>query len=135
MKKTIVWSPEARADLRRIPRGDAMRILQAIDRFVNNSEVATDIKNTFFNGNPEYFRDKVQQLVEEFNLSTDDIKDLSIAALIAKMLGMTGSDQSRSQLGWLQQMAGGLGLSDNRVATLQLDASAVGKSGKNSKQS
>jgi len=105
---------------------------KAVDRFVNNSEVATDVKNTFFNGNPEYFRDKVQQLVEEFNLSTDDIKDLSIAALIAKMLGMTGSDQTRSQLSWLQQMAGSIGMSDAQVATLKLDANGVSEAGKHS---
>lgn len=106
---------------------DSVKGGKAIDRFVNNSEVAMDIKNTFFNGNPEYFRDKVQQLVGEFNLSTDDIKDLSIAALITKMLGMTGSDQVRTQLDWLKQMAGGLGMSDKRVATLQLDSNQVGK--------
>ena len=29
---------------------------KAIDRFVYNSKVATDIKQTFFDGNPEYFR-------------------------------------------------------------------------------
>jgi uncharacterized membrane protein YqiK len=106
---------------------DSVKGGKAIDRFVNNSEVAMDIKNTFFNGNPEYFRDKVQQLVGEFNLSTDDIKDLSIAALITKMLGLTGSDQVRTQLDWLKQMAGGLGMSDKQVATLQLDSNQVGK--------
>ncbi|MEM8945106.1 MAG: flotillin family protein [Planctomycetota bacterium] len=99
---------------------------KAIDRFVNNSEVASDVKNTFFNGNPEYFRDKVQQLVTEFNLSTDDVKDLSIAALIAKMIGMANSDQSRSQLTWLDQMAASLGMSDERVDTLKLGSAGVG---------
>ncbi|MEM9659984.1 MAG: flotillin family protein, partial [Planctomycetota bacterium] len=90
--------------------------------FVYNSEVATDVKNTFFNGNPEYFRDKLQQLVGQFDLSTDDIKDLSIAALIAKMLGLAGNDESRSQLQWLQQAAANIGLADKKAATLQLEA-------------
>lgn len=111
---------------------DSVKGGKAVDRFVNNSEVATDVKNTFFNGNPEYFRDKVQQLVTEFNLSTDDVKDLSIAALIAKMIGMANSDQSRSQLGWLEQMAASLGMSDERVATLRLDDAGVGQSGNDS---
>lgn len=111
---------------------DSVKGGKAVDRFVNNSEVATDVKNTFFNGNPEYFRDKVQQLVTEFNLSTDDVKDLSIAALIAKMIGMANSDQSRSQLGWLEQMAASLGMSDERVATLRLDDAGVGQSGDDS---
>lgn len=111
---------------------DSVKGGKAVDRFVNNSEVATDVKNTFFNGNPEYFRDKVQQLVTEFNLSTDDVKDLSIAALIAKMIGMANSDQSRSQLGWLEQMAASLGMSDERVATLRLDDAGVGQSSNDS---
>jgi len=106
---------------------DSVKGGKAIDRFVNNSEVASDVKNTFFNGNPEYFRDKVQHLVSEFNLSTDDVKDLSIAALIAKMIGMAGSDQSRSQLSWLDQMASSLGMSEERVSTLRLDAPGVGQ--------
>ena len=89
-----------------------------------------DVKNTFFNGNPEYFRDKVQQLVTEFNLSTDDVKDLSIAALIAKMIGMANSDQSRSQLSWLDQMAASLGMSDERVSTLKLGNAGVGSDSK-----
>ena len=32
---------------------------KAIDRFVYNSKVATDIKDTFFDGNAEYFRDQM----------------------------------------------------------------------------
>lgn len=106
---------------------DSVKGGKAVDRFVNNSETITDVKNTFFNGNPEYFRDKVQQLVTEFNLSTDDVKDLSIAALIAKMIGMANSDQSRSQLGWLDQMAASLGMSDERVSTLKLGDPGVGQ--------
>ena len=33
---------------------------KAVDRFVHNSEVLTDVKNTFFNGNPEYFSQKLE---------------------------------------------------------------------------
>ncbi len=41
---------------------------KAIDRFVYNSRVATDIKDTFFDGNPEYLRDKLRSLAEQMNL-------------------------------------------------------------------
>ncbi|MCG8583306.1 MAG: flotillin family protein, partial [Pirellulales bacterium] len=102
---------------------------KAVDRFVHNSEVLTDVKNTFFNGNPEYFRDKLQQLVAQFDLSTDDIKDLSIAALIAKMLGMTSSDETRGELNRLLDMFKGFGVANDRVSTLKLEAPGVGKKG------
>ena len=101
---------------------DSVKGGKAVDRFVYNSEVATDIKNTFFNGNPEYFRDKLQQLVGQFDLSTDDIKDLSVAALIGKMLGLAGTEENRSQLNYLQEMASNIGLSNEKASTLRLES-------------
>ena len=83
----------------------------------------TDVKNTFFNGNPDFFRDKLQSLVQQFDLSTNDIKDLSIAALITKMLGLSGSDEVRGELQRLLGMAKDSGLSSNKVASLNLEVS------------
>lgn len=97
---------------------DSVKGGKAVDRFVHNSEVLTDVKNTFFNGNPEYFRDKTMQLVEQFNLSTDDIKDLSISAVLLKMLGMTDADETRSELNRLLDTVKQLGVSDKRLAAL-----------------
>lgn len=97
---------------------------KAVDRLVHNSEVLTDVKNTFFNGNPDYFRDKLQQLIGQFDLSSDDVKDLSIAALIAKMLGMTGSDETRGELNRLLASFKNLGLSEQKASMMMLDAGA-----------
>lgn len=91
---------------------------KAIDRFVYNSRVATDIKQTFFDGNASYFHDKLTGLVEQFDLSTDDIKDLSIAALIAKLLGAANTDDVRAQLTNLLGMAGTAGVADQKVAKI-----------------
>ena len=89
----------------------------------------TDVKNTFFNGNPEYFRDRMQSLVSELNLSTDDIKDLSIVALIGKMIGMADSEGIKSELGRLLGLAKEAGLIDEKVATLKLEEDGVAKKG------
>jgi hypothetical protein len=94
---------------------------KAIDRFVYNSRVATDIKDTFFDGNAGYFRDKLLGLVEQFNLSTDDVKDLSIAALIAQLMGLAKTDDIRSQLTSLLGMAGSVGVADQKVAKLVIE--------------
>lgn len=102
---------------------DSIKGGKAVDRFVYNSGVATDVKNTFFNGNPDYFQDKLRGLVDQFNLSTDDIKDLSIAALIGRMLTLTDSDETRSELHRLLGMARDVGLSGKRVASLNLSKS------------
>jgi len=80
------------------------------------------VKNTFFNGNPDYFKEKLEQLIDQFNLSAGDVKDLSVAALIAKMMGMADSDETKSELTRLLDMVKGLGISDNKASTLKIGA-------------
>ena len=41
-KKTVIWSPEARADLRAIDRQTALRILRSIDSYLTTG--AGDVK-------------------------------------------------------------------------------------------
>lgn len=88
---------------------------KSIDRFVNNSQVATDVKNTFFSGNPEQFKEGLAQLIDQFNLNGSEIRDLSVAALIAQLMSSGGSDGMRSQLVNLLGMAGSLNLADQSV--------------------
>ena len=99
---------------------DAVKGGKAVDRFVNNSGVLTDMKNTFFNGNPDYFKDKLQEFIGQFGMSSDDVKDLSIAALIGKMLVLADSEESRSDLGRMLNMVKGIGIGERRVSTLNL---------------
>lgn len=94
---------------------------KAIDRFVYNSKVATDIKETFFDGNAEYFKDQLQELISQFNLDPDGVKDLSIAALIAKMMGMADTNEIRSQLASLLSIAGTANAADQKVGRLLTD--------------
>ncbi|MEO1614600.1 MAG: SPFH domain-containing protein [Planctomycetota bacterium] len=98
---------------------------KAIDRFVYNSRVATDIKDTFFDGNAEYFTDQLKKMIEQFNLDTDGVKDLSIAALIAKMMGLAGTDDVRSQLTSLLSMAGTANVADQKAGRLLGSAPAT----------
>lgn len=106
---------------------------KAIDRFVYNSKVATDIKDTFFDGNADYFRDQLASLIEQFNLDTDGVKDLSIAALIAKLMGMAKTDDVRTQLTGLLSMAGTANVADQKASrVLQASAKPAGNNGKSS---
>lgn len=91
---------------------------KAIDRFVYNSRVATDIKDTFFDGNSEYFSNSLNELMGSFNMDSDSVKDLSIAALIAKMLGLANTDDVRSQLSSLLSMASTAGITQQKAGTL-----------------
>lgn len=100
---------------------------KAIDRFVYNSRVATDVKDTFFNGNPDYFRDQLMNLTSQFNLDTGDVKDLSVAALIAKLMGMANTDDVRSQLTSLLGMAGTANITNKSVGTITGNVSTPAK--------
>ena len=97
---------------------DAVKGGKAIDRFITNSSVLSDVKNTFFNGSPDQFKEGLARLVDQFNLSSGEIKDLSVAALIAQMLAMGGTDAIRGQLVSLLGMAGSLNLADKPVGKL-----------------
>ena len=100
---------------------DSVKSGKAVDRMVHSSQTLTDVKNTFFNGNPEYFQEKLQSLVAQFDLSTDDVKDLSVAALIYRMLDLTKSDETRGELRRLLGSVTSLGWSDQSAAsTLKL---------------
>ncbi len=111
---------------------DSIKGGKAVDRFVHNSEVLTDVKNSFFNGNPDYFRDKLQDFVGQFNMSFDDVKDLSIAALIGKMLTQSESDETTSELQRLLTMVKGTGLADKKVGTLNIGGQTLTIGGKDS---
>lgn len=91
---------------------------KAIDRFVYNSKVATDIKNTFFNGDPNSFKKNLGDMMAQFNLKTSDVKDLSVAALVAQLLASGGSEGLQSQLVNLLGIAGSLNLADQSVGSV-----------------
>lgn len=68
---------------------------KSYDRLVNNSQVLTDIKKTFITGDPEYFKKQLQEIVGRFNLTSEDIKNLSIAGAVNKMMkNADGSDKT-----------------------------------------
>ncbi|MFV0443961.1 MAG: flotillin family protein [Planctomycetaceae bacterium] len=101
---------------------------KAVDRFVDNSSVITDVKNTFFDGQGEGdFRENLQRFTQQFGMSFEDVKDLSVAALIGKLLLESDDDGTTSTLKRIQRWVKSQGLLDQKVATLGLAAESVGK--------
>jgi len=60
-----------------------------VDRLVDNSSVLSDVKNTFFTGDPMQFKNEVGRYIDMFGITTEDMKNLSVAALIGQMMGLT----------------------------------------------
>ncbi len=72
-----------------------------VDRLVNESRVLTDIKETFFNGDPDHFKHELNRYIDMFGVTSADLKNLSVAALIGQMMGLTDNSDV---LGRLQSM-------------------------------
>ncbi|MCA9075099.1 MAG: flotillin family protein [Planctomycetaceae bacterium] len=107
---------------------DSIKAGKSVDRWVNNSHVLTDVKETFFagNGNGD-FRANLKQFTDHFGLSFEDVKDLSVAALLGKMLLDSDDDVITAGLKKLQRTVTSMGLSDKKVAALGLAAAAEDK--------
>lgn len=59
---------------------------KSVDRLVDSSQVLQDVKDTFINGDPEYFKSQLKSLADRFNLNAEDLKNLSIASAIHKLM-------------------------------------------------
>jgi len=59
---------------------------KSVDRVVGNSDVLKDIKDTLITEDADYFQRQLKTLVGRFNLSSQDLMNLSIAGAIGKMM-------------------------------------------------
>jgi flotillin len=108
---------------------DSIKAGKSVDRWVNNSHVLTDVKETFFSGNGNGdFRANLRHFTDHFGLSFEDVKDLSVAALIGRMLLDSDDDAITAGLKKLQRTVTSMGLSEKKVAAVGLAAAAEEKS-------
>lgn len=92
-----------------------------VDRLVGNSEVLGDVKSTFFNGgDAEYFKTQMQEFIDTFGVGSDDVKNLTIAALISKMMNDSKDGGVISQLTGLMNMAQNAGLANSTGSKFNL---------------
>ncbi len=94
-----------------------------VDRLVSNSEVLGSVKDTFFhvNGNGEVdFKMNLQRFINQFGMNSDDVRNLSVSALLLKM--MTNADDStKDALKQLTTTATAMGIADKAVHSFGLN--------------
>ena len=85
---------------------------KTIDRLVNTSSVLTDVKDTFFNGDGEYFKNQLKGFIDKFNINTESLKNLSISALIQHMISQSSEGNDKTMLNKILDMVKASGLTD-----------------------
>lgn len=88
---------------------------KSVDRMVSNSEVLSDVKETFFNGDPDYFKAQLREWAGQFGVSSEDVKNLTVGAALAQFLG-SASGETRSKLISLLGAADRFGLADEKAS-------------------
>ena len=89
---------------------------KTIDGMVENSDVLTDVKNTFFDGSGD-FKEKLQGFIDKFGVSTEDLKNLTTAVLLNKISNKVDGEDK----GIIESMIGtvkSLGIGDKTVDQL-----------------
>ncbi|MBD3904884.1 SPFH domain-containing protein [Chryseobacterium sp. Ch-15] len=86
---------------------------KGLDKFISHSENATLIKENLL-GDGENIIGKVMGMVEKYNVSSEDIKNMSIASLIFKLNGVA-NQQERGLLERAMDMAKHLGVDQKPI--------------------
>ena len=89
-----------------------------VDRLIGASDNLVDLKETFFNGDGDYFQDQVKAFVDKFGLSSDDLKNLSISAALGQLMAAAEDGESKGAISRLLDIAEKAGLKDKPVASL-----------------
>ena len=96
---------------------------RSLDRLVNNSQTLTDVKGTFFNGDPDHFKNQLRTWIKDLGLSTEDVKNLTVSALLTKLMSKADDSGTKSLIRQAQKMAKDAGVTDIVSNVLLTDGS------------
>ncbi|BDU50369.1 flotillin family protein [Haliovirga abyssi] len=87
-----------------------------VDRVIDNSDVLKNINDTFFDGDAENFKKQLKSFVSNFNLNTEDVKNLTISSAISKM--MKNSPNKNDFFNGILDKVNKIGIGDKLVSTI-----------------
>jgi len=94
---------------------------KSIDDMVRKNPTLLDIKNTFFNTNGGgAFRENLKKFISQFGIDAEDMKNLTVSALILKMMNQADQPALKDNLHQLMDIARSSGLADEPVRSIQL---------------
>ncbi|MEQ9442521.1 MAG: flotillin family protein [Cyclobacteriaceae bacterium] len=94
---------------------------KAIDGMVRKNHTLLDIKDTFFNTNGGgAFKDNLKKFISQFGVSAEDMKNLTVSALLFKLMNQTDQPGTKASLTKLMDIARSTGLADEPVKNIKL---------------
>jgi len=89
---------------------------KSVDRLLANSSALTDVKNTFFTGDPEHFKTQLAQWVKDFGIRTEDVKNLTLSALLMRMAASADDDGLKGMIRSALEMVKEKGMGDVKAS-------------------
>jgi len=69
---------------------------KAMDHLIYDSNVLTDVKDTFFKGNdPEHFKKQLRDLIDSLGMSIEELKDLKLSKLFSELSRKVSGDKKK----------------------------------------
>lgn len=94
---------------------------KSVDKLMSNSETLTQVKDTFFNtASGQGFKDKLSEFIGQFGLSSQEVKDLSVSALLIKLAGLSNVSSDQNFIQQLSNISDALGISGHKVSEIGL---------------
>ncbi len=93
---------------------------RAVDRAVSNSRVLSDVKETFFNGDPEFFKAQLRGWAGQFGITSEDVKNYTVSGILGKLL-LDASGDTRQKIVSMLGMAERFNLADTKAETILKD--------------
>lgn len=95
---------------------------KGFDRLVQNSSNIRDLKDSILGSDDikGNLLTKVREFSKKYGISSEDIKNLTIANLLIELQNRSEDKSEQTMLGNLFNLAKGLGLSDQRLSTLKI---------------
>lgn len=89
---------------------------KTFDGFFNNSEVLSNLKDNLLNQNGGgNIIEKLRGYVNDFGISSEDLKNLTVSALIARMIGLADDDKTKGMLNGLLDFARSAGVAEKKA--------------------
>lgn len=93
-----------------------------VDRMLDNSEALTSLKIELLDAfEGDNIMDKIKRLVKSSGLTTEGAKNLTLTALLTKLMVDTNGDKKRGALRQMMSMIKELGLGENTLTDLGID--------------